>query len=117
MVVISKNLAQLKVIKKEMCLQAKGPSKLSKFFGPKRHPNTWRQKETKELKDFMKVEKGGVHCKRIDGPCMKQCIQIPKATWTSPIFGKRSTCQTPYSKGSLMKDDVNDEMPNGNPKI
>jgi hypothetical protein len=85
MVVISKNLAQLKVIKKEMCLQAKGPSKLSKFFGPKRHPNTWRQ--------------------------------IPKATWTSPIFGKRSTSQTPYSKGSLMKDDVNDEMPNGNPKI
>jgi hypothetical protein len=47
---------------------------------------------------------------------MKQWVIIPKATWTSPILGRRSTCQTSFNRASLMKEDVNDELPNGNPK-
>ncbi len=31
-------------------------------------------------------------------------------------MGKGSTCQTCSSKTSLMKDDVNDKVPNGTPK-
>jgi hypothetical protein len=34
--------------------------------------NISRKGELKELKDFMKVEEGGVHRKRYDGYCMKQ---------------------------------------------
>jgi hypothetical protein len=34
----------------------------------------------KEIKDFVKVEDGGVHHKRYDGCCTKQQIKIPKAT-------------------------------------
>jgi hypothetical protein len=44
---------------------------------------------------------------------MKQYFKIPKATWTSPIIRKRSTCQTSSNKMYLMKDDMNDEIPNG----
>jgi hypothetical protein len=64
----------------------------------------------------MKVEKGGVHHKIYEGHCMKQCIKIPKAIWTSPILEKRSTCRTSFNKAIFMKDDVIDEMPNGTPK-
>ncbi len=64
----------------------------------------------------MKVEKVGVHHKQYDGHYMKQWVKIPKATWTSPILGKRSTCQTPSNKAYLINDDVNDEVPNGTPK-
>jgi hypothetical protein len=61
-----------KVIRKEAYLQIKCLSKLSKDPGPKKHPNIlWREK-SKEIKDIMKVEDGGVHRKRYDGHCMKQ---------------------------------------------
>jgi hypothetical protein len=65
----------------------------------------------------MKVEDGGVHPKRYNGCCTKQWVRIPKGTWTSPILGRRSTCQTYSYKISLMKDDVKVTMPNGTPKI
>ncbi len=64
---------------------------------------------SKDAKKSMKVEEGGVHRNRYNGYCMNQWIKIPKATWTSPIVGKRSTCQMSFSNASLMKDDVNDE--------
>ncbi len=64
----------------------------------------------------MKVEEKDVHHKKYNGHCMKQWIIIPKATWTSPILGRKSTCQTSFNNASLMKDDVNDELPNGNPE-
>ncbi len=59
------------VIQKEICLRAKGLSGLLKDHGPKRHPNILWREESKEIKDFMKVEDGGVHCKRYDGCCTK----------------------------------------------
>jgi len=64
----------------------------------------------------MKVEEGGIHRKRYDGHCTKQWVKIPKVTW-SPILQKKSTFQTLSNKTSLMKDDVNDGVPNGTPKI
>ncbi len=64
----------------------------------------------------MKVEEG-VHCMRFDGHCTKQWVKIPKAIWTSPNMGKRSTCQTSFSETFFIKDDVNDKVPNGAPKI
>jgi hypothetical protein len=74
------NLTPLKVIGREACLRTKGLLRLSKDLGPKRHPNTLWREESKEIKDFMKVEDGGVHCKRYYGRCTKQRIIIPKAT-------------------------------------
>jgi len=64
----------------------------------------------------MKVEERGVRCKIYNGCCTKQWIIILKATWTSSIIGRKFTCQTSSNKASLMKDDVNDEVPNGTPK-
>jgi hypothetical protein len=89
---------------------------LSKDLGPNKHPNIWRKEKSKEMKNSMKVEKGGVHHKRYDGHCTKQWVGIPKATWTSPILRKRSTCWTSCNMASLMKDDVNNQVPNGTPK-
>jgi len=66
MVDVNMNLKLSKFIRREACLQAKGPSRLSKDPGPKRHPNTLWKKESKQIKDFMKVEDGSVHCKRYD---------------------------------------------------
>jgi hypothetical protein len=34
----------------------------------------------KIIKDSMKVEDGGVHYKKYDGCCMKECVRTPKAT-------------------------------------
>jgi hypothetical protein len=65
----------------------------------------------------MKAEKRGVQHNRYDGRCMKQWIKIPKVALTSPNLKKRSTCQTSFNNASLMKDDVNDEVPNGTPNI
>jgi hypothetical protein len=42
---------------------------LSKNPKPKRHPNTLWREESKEVKDFMKVENGSVHYRRYDGYC------------------------------------------------
>jgi hypothetical protein len=71
----------------------KGPSRLLKDPGPKRHPNILWKEESKEIKDFMKVEDGNVHYKRYDGHCTKQQIKIPKAIWTSSILRRRFTCR------------------------
>jgi hypothetical protein len=68
------------------------------------------------VKDSMKVEEGGVDCKKYEGCCMKQWIKITKAIWTSPILARRSTCWTSSNNAFFMKDDVNDEMPNKIPK-
>jgi len=80
MVVVNMNLTPPKVIKREDYLWANGFYGLSKDLGSKRCPNTWRKEESKEIKNFVKVEDGGVHCKRYDGCCMKQQVKIPKAT-------------------------------------
>jgi len=61
----------LKVIGTEACLQAKGPSRLSKDLRPKRRPNILWREESKEIKDSMKVEDGVVHHKRYNGRCKK----------------------------------------------
>jgi hypothetical protein len=64
----------------------------------------------------MKVEEGGVHCKRYDVHCMKQWVKISMVIWTTPILGKRFTCWTSINMASLMKDNVNDEVSNGTTK-
>ncbi len=69
-----------KVIGREACLPAKGPFRLSKDPASKRCPNTLWKEKSKEIRDFMKVENGGVHHRRYDGCCMKQQVKIPKAT-------------------------------------
>ncbi len=69
-----------KVIRREACLQTKVPSGLLKDLGPKRCLNILWRGELKEMRDFMKVEDGGVHRKRYNGHCMKQKIRILKAT-------------------------------------
>jgi hypothetical protein len=79
MVAINMNPMPSKVIGRKACLQAKSPFGLSKDLGPKRCPNTWK-KESKKVKDSMKMEKGNVHYKRYEGSCMKQWVEIPKAT-------------------------------------
>jgi hypothetical protein len=71
MVDVNMSLMPPKVIRKEACLQAKGPSGSSKDPKPKRCPNTWRRKESKEIKDYVKVEDGGVHRKRYIERCKK----------------------------------------------
>ncbi len=74
-----------KVIGREACLRTKGPSGLLKDLEPKRCPNIWRKEESKEIKDFVKVEDGGVHCKKYDGHCMKQQIKIQKLHEHHPL--------------------------------
>ncbi len=44
-------------------------------------------------------------------------LKFQKLPKTSPILGRRSTCWTFSSNAYLMKDDVNDEVPNWTPKI
>jgi len=92
MVVVNMNPMPLKVIGKKACLWTKGPSKLLKDHGPKRCPNIGRNEKSKVLMDFVKIKEGGVHHKRYNGCCTKQWVRIPKATWTSPILKRRSTC-------------------------
>ncbi len=72
MVVVGMTLMQLNVIGRKACLWARGPFGLSKDPGPKKHPNIGSMYESKEIRDFMKVEEGGVHCKKYDGCCTKQ---------------------------------------------
>jgi hypothetical protein len=81
------SLTPSKVIGREAYIWTKGPFGLLKDLGPKKHPNILWREESKEIRDFMKVEDGGVHCKRYDGHCTKQWVRIPKATWTSSIIG------------------------------
>jgi hypothetical protein len=65
----------------------------------------------------MKVEKGGVHYKKYNGNYTQPWVRISHVTWTSSILRKRSICWTSFKRASLMKDDVNDEVPNWIPKI
>ncbi len=97
MVDVDMSLMPLKFIGREAYLWTKGPYGLSKDPRPKKCPNTlWE-----EIKDFMKLEDGGV----------------PKATWTSPILWKRSTCWKSFYKAYLMKDDVKIKVPNETPRL
>jgi hypothetical protein len=72
MVDVNMNLTPLKVIRREVCLRVKSPSRLSKDPRPKRHPNILWKEESKEIKDSMKVENGNVHHKKYNGCYMKQ---------------------------------------------
>jgi hypothetical protein len=74
MMTINMNSMSLKAIGKEVCLQARSLFGLSKDFRPKRHPNTWRKYESKEINVFMKMEKGGVHHNKYNDCCTKQWI-------------------------------------------
>jgi hypothetical protein len=65
----------------------------------------------------MKVREGGVEHNKYDGYCVQQWINIPNATWTLLDLGKRSTCWTFFNKIFFMRDDLNDEVPNGTLKI
>jgi len=116
MVVVDVSLMSPKVIGKKVHLQARSPYGLSKDLELKRHPNTWRKEESKEIRDFVKVEDGNVHHKKYNGCCTKQLIRNPKVTWTSPILWKRSTWQTSFHMASLMKDNVKVKVPNKTPK-
>ncbi len=69
-------------------------------------------KKKKKTMESMKV-KVGVHHNEYDGCCMKQWVKFSKVTWTSSIWGKRSTCQIFFRRALLMKEDVNDEVYNG----
>jgi hypothetical protein len=91
MVVVNMSSMPSNVIGKETYLWTRNLYRLSKDFGPKRCPNTWRREESKETRESMKVGEGGVHCNRYDGHCMKQWVKIPKVTWTSSIIGRNLT--------------------------
>jgi hypothetical protein len=71
MVVVGMNLMAPKVIEREACLHARGPSRLSKDPEPKKRPNIWKREKSKEVRDSMKVEKGDVHHKKYEGCCTK----------------------------------------------
>jgi hypothetical protein len=59
-VAIGRSSIPSKVIAKGY-LRAKGPFGFSMDPRPKRHPKILRKEKSKEMRDFMKVEKGGVH--------------------------------------------------------
>jgi len=70
MVDVDMSLTPPKIIGRELCLQVRSLFRLLKNPRPKRHPNIiWG--DVKKIKDSMKVENGGVHCKIHDGGCMK----------------------------------------------
>ncbi len=56
----------LKVIGRQAYLQAKGLSRLLRDLGPKKRPNTLWKEKSKEIKNSMEMENGGVHRKRYD---------------------------------------------------
>jgi hypothetical protein len=66
------SLMPSKVIKINICLWVRGPFRLSKDLGRTKCLNIFKREESKEMKNFFKVEEEGVHCKRYDGHCMKQ---------------------------------------------
>jgi len=87
-----------------------------RIMDPKMHPNILWKEKSKEIRDSMKVEDGNVHHKRYNGHYTKQWIRILKATWTSPILRRRSTCQASSCRAFFMKDDVKIKVPNRTPK-
>ncbi len=72
MVVVRMSLMPPKAIGRLTYLRIKGPFGLSKDPGPKKHPKILRKEESKETRDFMKVEVGGVHHNKYNGHCTKQ---------------------------------------------
>jgi hypothetical protein len=72
MVIINMNSMSQKIIGRKTCLLTRGFFKLSRDFESKKHSNTWRKEESKQIKDFIKLKKGSVHRKRYDGHCTKQ---------------------------------------------
>jgi hypothetical protein len=50
------------------------------------------------------------------GVAWNQRVRIPKATWTSPILGRRYTRQTFSCVAFFMKDNVKVKVPNKTPK-
>jgi len=85
MVDVNMNPTPPKVIRRESCLRTKNPSRLSKDFGPKRCPNTLWKEESKEIKDSLKVENGGVHHKRYDGHCTKKKLKFQRPSKQHPF--------------------------------
>jgi len=71
MVAISMSLMLLKVIRKEVCLQGKSPSCYQRIMDPRGAQTFEGKRKSKEIKNLVKVEKGGVHYKKYDGSCMK----------------------------------------------
>ncbi len=55
------NLTPPKIIGREACLQAKDLFRLSKDLGPKICLNILRKEDSKEIRDFVKVDDGGVN--------------------------------------------------------
>ncbi len=54
-----------------MFYSLRDPSGLSKDPRPKRRRNILWKEESKEIRDSMKLEDGGVHRKRYNGRCTK----------------------------------------------
>jgi hypothetical protein len=71
-VVVRMNLMPPKAIGRLTYLRTKRPFGLSKDPRPKKHPKILRKEESKETRDFMKVEVGGVHRNKYNGHCTKQ---------------------------------------------
>ncbi len=74
MVVVGIRLMPPKVIKKNVYLWAKGPSRLSKDLGPKKMPKHLKERRVKGSKGYMKMEYGGVHHNKYDGYYTKQWV-------------------------------------------
>jgi hypothetical protein len=72
MMIINMSSMPPKVIKKKTCLSIRGLFNLSKDFEFNKHPNISRKEESKEIRDFIKMKKGGVHHKRYNDHCTKQ---------------------------------------------
>ncbi len=53
---VNMNSMPSKVIRREACLRAKGLFGLLKDHGPKRRTNILWKEESKEIKDYLKVE-------------------------------------------------------------
>jgi hypothetical protein len=56
----------------------------------------------KEIKDFVKVEDGGVHHKRYNGHYTKQQVKIPKITLMSP-HGRWDDCDITFMITMIIK--------------
>jgi len=85
MVDVNMNPTPLKVIRKEVCLQVNSSFRLSKDPIPKRHSNILWKEESNEIKDFMKVEDGGVHHKRYDGRARNNELKFQRSPKHHPF--------------------------------
>ncbi len=65
----------------------------------------------------MKVGEGGVQCNRYNGRCINNELEFQRLFEHCLVQGEREHAKHFFIKLSFMKDDLNDEMPNGTPKI